>query len=257
MKYFIKYLKKKFNKGLLLKIPKKNSVVSDLFIWRNDKNWQTFFELFNLKSIFNKDLDEEEIKLDIRNPNGQTIVEKTLKIKKLQKERICISDFLVNFPDYKYGTFSIYHENVDLLDKFKSFVSERGYTLYKYNDINVYSYVHGNLDAISYNNGKKELLGEQLFFNKYFNIQYKFENIYNYDLSFVNPTKKNLILNIYLIDNKNKMKSIKLDIHPAGSKIVKMKKNENIERIKIKSKYLMSRPLIFEFDENFLNAFHS
>ena len=34
------------------KIPKKNSVISDLFIWRNNEDWQTKFELMNFKPFF-------------------------------------------------------------------------------------------------------------------------------------------------------------------------------------------------------------
>ena len=37
------------------KIPKKNSVISDLFIWRNNEDWQTKFELMNFTlSVFHK-----------------------------------------------------------------------------------------------------------------------------------------------------------------------------------------------------------
>ena len=43
--------KKLFNRNVRL-IPPKNSVISDLFIWRQNKFWETNFELINFKPIF-------------------------------------------------------------------------------------------------------------------------------------------------------------------------------------------------------------
>ena len=44
---------------------------------------------------------------------------------------------------------------------------------------------------------------------------------------------------------------------PAGSDVLSLEKNHGVSRIVVKSKYFMSRPLIFEYNENFLNSFHA
>ena len=67
-------LKKLFNRNVRL-IPPKNSVISDLFIWRQNKFWETNFELINFKPFFEKNNKESEtIKMEIRDKDGQTLI---------------------------------------------------------------------------------------------------------------------------------------------------------------------------------------
>jgi hypothetical protein len=238
-------------------IPQKNSVISDLFIWRQNQNWKTNFELINLKNFFDKNnIENEKIKIEIRDKKGKTLSNYQFIVESVKKKTINFSEILKNLKiEDEFGTFSVYHESMDILNEFNSFITERGYTSYQYNDLDTFSLVHGNLDAISYLNNKKKLLGKQTLFYKDFNIQYVFENQNCYDLFFVNPTNK--FLKVYLIIIKSDQEYIKeFKILPAGTELFSLEKKHNVSRIIVKSKYLMSRPLIFEYNENFVNSFH-
>ena len=64
------------------------------------------------------------------------------------------------------------------------------------------------------------------------------------------------MIKIILIKNDYKYYKI-LKIMPEGSDVLSLKKNHEITDITVKSKYFMSRPLIFEYNENFVNSFHA
>ena len=60
MKDFIKRLKKApwSFKQPLTKMPKYlGTPVSDLFVWRNSKDWNTFFELTDIAGMFDDNID--------------------------------------------------------------------------------------------------------------------------------------------------------------------------------------------------------
>ena len=251
------YFKKLFNRNVRL-IPPKNSVISDLFIWRQNKFWETNFELINFKPFFDKNNKENEnIKIEIRDKEGKVLFNNEFVVESMKKKTINFSKiFNASKLNSDYGTFSVYHEHLNVVNEFNSYIAERGYSSYKYKDLNTLSSVHGNLDAISILNDQRKLLGKQTLFNKDFNIQYKFENQNYYDLFFVNPTSKSLKIKLTLIKQNQKYDKI-LDIKPAGSDVLSLKKNHGVSRIVVKSKYFMSRPLIFEYNENFLNSFHA
>ena len=239
-------------------IPKKKSVISDLFIWRQNQYWETKFELVNFKSLFDENNYEDEIiKLEIRDKDGKILFVHTFEVKRMKKKTINFTKILKNLKlNQDYGTFSIYHEHTDIINEFNSFVAERGYSSYKFKNFQTFSSVHGNLDAISFLNNQSQLLGKQTLFNKIFNIQFIFDNDNFYDLFFINPTNK--ILRIELQITKTNQEFIReLNIMPAGSEFINLKKDHNVLGIKVKSKYYMSRPLVFEYNENFLNSFHA
>ena len=149
-------LKKLFNRNVRL-IPPKNSVISDLFIWRQNKFWETNFELINFKPFFEKNNKESEtIKIEIRNKDGQTLIDYKFIVESMKKKTINLSEILNQFKlNHDFGTFSVYHEHLDSINEFSSFIAERGYSSYRYNNLDTLSSVHGNLDAVSILNDKK------------------------------------------------------------------------------------------------------
>ena len=172
-----------------------------MFIWRQNKFWETNFELINFKPFFEKNNKESEtIKMEIRDKDGQTLVNLKFVVESMKKKTINLSEIL-NQSNLKhdFGTFSVYHEHLDSVNEFNSYIAERGYSSYRYNNLDTLSSVHGNLDAVSILDNEKKLLGKQTLLNKNFNIQYKFENQNCYDLFFVNPTNKPLKIKLMLI----------------------------------------------------------
>ena len=109
-------LKKLFNRNVRL-IPPKNSVISDLFIWRQNQLWETNFELINFKPIFEKNNKESEtIKMEIRDKDGQTLINYEFVVESMKRKTINLSEIL-NQSNLKhdFGTFSVYHEHLDVL----------------------------------------------------------------------------------------------------------------------------------------------
>ena len=66
---------------------KENSVISDLFIWRNNEDWQTKFELMNFKPFFYKiNKEKESIIVEIRDKNGSNLTSSIFTIESMQKK---------------------------------------------------------------------------------------------------------------------------------------------------------------------------
>jgi hypothetical protein len=249
----------KFAGGGLTKIPSNSqATISDLFLWRKDSDWTTFFELLDIKYLINPN---DEINRDsfakfiFFNNLGEQIFEKNIAYSKDGRNTLNITNIL---PDSinGFGTFSCFHIiSNTYLSESNSFFAERGYCGYSRNDNNCKSYVHGNLDAIAYNNSEIEMLGN---FNKrtyFYNLQYEFEAGINYEIIITNPTRKKQIITLNFTNLKNLDEMFTLN--SRGSVVKKIIFKENIKcRLIIKSNLYMARPIIFRYHENSLDVFH-
>ena len=77
-----------------------------------------------------------------------------------------ISELVTN-KDTDYGTFSIFHNsNPKIISEIGSFITDRGYVKYFINSLDIYKYVHGNLDAISFDGINLQKFRYNKFFKK-------------------------------------------------------------------------------------------
>lgn len=217
----------------------KNISISDGFFWRVDDNFSTIFKFTNLiKFYFSKDSNVEIFFFD---NNHNFINQIVLNTQGYSEEYIITKKTVKNF---KHGVFYIFHRSKNEID---SILRNSCYVGYSYKN-SLYSYVHGNTPSakknISDNFSKLnyDLLGSSFFKKKYV-VQKKF-----------NKNKSEaMILNSTPIDQRISINEEKIFLKKGHSYIHQIKDKELLE---INSKCYLLRPIIFEYDKDFLNVYH-
>jgi len=254
---------KKFKKIFINKIfpltkkPKNIGLsTSDLFLWRVDENWETFFNIININSLFG-DTKENFVKVVLFNEYGIFLFEKVITLKEYDNQLISIKKIFSNAKvDHGvYGTFSIFHSKTPpQIIKSDSFLAERGYVSYKYSKSILRSYVHGNLDAIDEN--LAPLSGSMLFARTY-KLQYLFNKGGKYQISIFNPTSVRKKIEIHISDESKNLLDIRsLEIYSKGVNLLSLEDIPVDYFISIKSKQAMARPIVFSFQNKSMDVFH-
>ena len=259
---FLEFLGKK---GILISsIPiDEKSIISDLFFYKIENGWNTFFELLNYSRILDlKTLSNFNYEITIKFFNSSGIFLKNFKIKSsiFFRSTLDIKKIANDLGIFKNGTFSVFHhyESNKTIHS-KSFLTERGYIGYYNKNISpIKSYIHGNFDAISLNSkGQLKLLGTYSFFTKRFNLQHELDKRYNYDIVLVNttPSKQNIEFEFH---QKGSVEFIKKIIPPKGYyKLNKLNnKIDSNSRLIIKSKLYLARPILFKYMDTSFDVFH-
>ena len=238
-----------------------NSVVSDLFIWRNSDDWKTFFDLTNFYSIFTaKKTKKELISVIFFNSEGCEISRADFRIEPFKKNTIDLSSYLKS-TDNAYGTFAVFHKNdYSKLLPLGSYVSERGYVSYKHVSSSIRMYTHGNIDAIASNNNNSiQMLGGKSFLLREYNLQTLVTVESSYSLIVTNPTNKSQIVNCALISSVSKkvIKRLRAKIHSRGCFIFEFKIDKKINAFfSIQSYIVMARPIVFRLHKDYFDVFH-
>tara|TARA_B110000196_G_C20930063_1_gene559464 strand:- start:16 stop:822 length:807 start_codon:yes stop_codon:yes gene_type:complete len=240
-----------------------NEPVSDLFVWRHLGDWKTYFDLYDIGSFYSQTSSKAEVhaKIIFYSPSGKKIKECIISLKNNQNNCIEISSFLKD-NDHLFGTFAVFHSNVPgNFSKYNSYLTERGYTSYKYKNNQLRHYVHGNSDAISISNNLSYLLGVSSFLKRDYRLQFNLINSEIYDFIIVNYTNKKQEVSFAFIDSStNKKIAVKnYSINPNGCCLCNEKINYNNNlRIVISSKLIMARPIVFRYGHNrsFFDVFH-
>tara|TARA_B100000989_G_C19509920_1_gene458440 strand:- start:1061 stop:1897 length:837 start_codon:yes stop_codon:yes gene_type:complete len=260
-----KYLELISKRGITLsKIPKhSSSVTSDLFLYRIENNWSTFFELLNVNYLIDNDNLKYkifEVEIIFFNNSGDLVERFEIKNIRNLKHRINIKEITGNLDIKHDGTFAVIHKNSPIwLKDYDCFLSERGYTGYENNFYGpIKSYVHGNLDAIYKESiGNIKQLGNFSFLKKKYFIQHRLLARYSYDFFWVNPTNRKQKLIIHELSESNTIIT-KIQIEPMGFYKYSYKKSSNKTNsiIKIQSRLYMARPIVFKYMENSFDVFH-
>jgi hypothetical protein len=224
----------------------KFSSVSDAFAWRTDNNFITKFKYADILNIFYK-VKNSWVELHFYSKNNDLIKKKKINNLGISNELVINSTFLNGLKDY--GSFYIYHftqENIET----ENIISNRCYLGYSQNK-NLYSFAHGNTFAkfVKINNLGKEttnIVKTSFFKNQKYKIQKYFDAFDKVELFFTNPTSKKIKFSIndgnnYILNN--------------GCSIIINTTNNKI--INIKSNCLFLRPLIFNYNKNYLDVHHS
>ncbi len=217
----------------------KNISISDGFFWRVDDNFSTKFKFTNLiKFYFNK---ESNVEIFFFDNNHNYLNQIALNTKNYSEEYIITKKIVKNI---NFGVFYIFHRSNTKID---SILRNSCYVGYSYKN-SLYSYVHGNTPSakknISDNFSKLnyDLLGSSIFKKKYV-VQKKFNS---------NKTEA-MILNSTPIDQRILINDEKIFLKKGHSYIHQIKDKELLE---INSKCYLLRPIIFEYEKDFLNVYH-
>jgi hypothetical protein len=241
----------------LTKTPKTyRSVTSDLFLWRCNDNWNTYFELLDIAGLFG-DKDNHKIDIIFFDNNGIKFHQELISLFGFKRQRLDISKLLfsLNKLPSEYGLFCIFHKKTpNTVSQTGSFIAERGYSSYQYKNAPLSSYVHGNIDAID---SSMKLLGGTSFYNRNYNLQYLFEPKKSYEICLINPSEKIKKIEFSLENPISKMKSIqKIKLKPLEIFMMPIKDLNNECFVSIRSKMIMARPLVFCFENENFDVFH-
>ena len=237
--------------------------VSDLFVWRNDQKWKTYFELLDVYGLVISDLDSSPDRFVVAaffDKNGKFLIEKRIELNNFARNTISISDIFSKEENrynlqQEFGTFAIFH-SVDKEIENGAVLTDRGYCGYEFQDSHFRGYVHGNFDAIEITpTGMKLLMG----FNKisrFYNLQHILTGPSSYEIALINPTEKSQSVKIFKKGNLSN-KTLHKEIKPKGVEIFKLDLAESeVIRLRIKSKMFMARPTVFRTNGASMDVFH-
>jgi len=232
------------------------SAISDLFIWRYNKNWNTYFELLDLASLFG-DKDRHQVEIIFFNNKGEKFHQESIELSGLCRQVLDISKLLSALKQLPsdYGTFCIFHKKVPhSVLKFQSFITERGYISYQYKNAPLRSYVHGNLDAID---DSLTPLGGSSLFNRQYNLQYLLTPDKKYELALINASSINKKIKFKIVEFNNSVQiKESITLVPKQVFVFPIKDLSNPIRLIVESKMIMARPVVFCFSNNNMDVFH-
>lgn len=240
----------------------KNAVISDLFPFRTNHNWETYFELLNVPFLINPNENLKtgnRVKFIFFDENGKIFHEETIENQEFNRNTISINNLINGKSISGEGTFACFHliNSSDLL-KNGGYLAERGYTGYAKKDYsNVKSYVHGNFDALAFDNGELQCLGKSFLLSKQeYRLQHELIGPASYELAFVNNTQKKQVLDVMLYKNNVHVKK-RMVLNPRAIKWYKttLKDNE-VGRIVILSRMNLPRPVVFRLSQSTFDVFH-
>jgi hypothetical protein len=243
----------------VFKNPKnKNSVTSDLFPIRNDENWSTEFEFLNLPGLISGDISSNhKAQLVFFNRDGVELGRRSIEISGLGRRTVNLNDFMKDGLE-ESSTFSVFHES-NGTDAYLggSYMAERGYAGYKFRNVPVKGYVHGNLDAVSYSSGVIQKLGNFGFPRKTYFVQHLLTGPAEYNFVITNPTSKKITIEPIIEINRNVKVLSKHTIQSLGCHIFNVNiENLEIGQIKFKSALYLGRPVVFRIANNSFDVFH-
>ena len=220
--------------------------VSDCFLWRTDNGYKTKFKYSDILYLFYK-IKNSWVEFHFFSKNHELIKVEKVNDLNLSNELEISSEYLNNLEDY--GTFYIYHfsKNTKNLNN-KDIISNRCYTGYSQNN-NLYSFVHGNTlgkftSIFSNKTFLTDIVLTSALQNYTYTIQKCFDSFDKNELFFTNPTSKKIK---FTLESKN------YELEPNCSLLVEIKNSI----ISINSNCLFFRPIVFSYDNNYLDVHHS
>lgn len=235
--------------------------VSDLFVWKESSLWNTTFELFDVSTLFIDSNKKRSAQLICFDNNGIKLSLNTIELVPNKRCRLALSDYL---PDAhgEMGTFCVFHsETPDQINELGSFITERGYISYRYKNMALQSYVHGNYDAVSLaDTNELQYLGGRSLLTRQYRVQYEFNNNDDFELVFVNPSASPINIKCKTINCMDLSESELISspkMNPGGVVSIKLN-NIRFKRYRViaYSKLVMPRPVVIRMLHDSLDVFH-
>jgi len=237
-----------------------NAPISDLFVWRSSHEWQTFFELIDIPSLFEDDTLPRHVSLVFFDSSGRRLFKRNVDLQANRRQTLDISSMVGRSYGEK-GTFAAFHSKTpSAITHLGSFLAERGYASYCYRDAPLRAYVHGNLDAVAQGpDGGLQLLGGTSFLRRQYSLQHELLPGVVYEFGLVNPTSSVQRITFKLISvPSGRIISAEVENVPSGGiRLVVVPVDESSSvRLVIESHLVMARPLVFRIQNFKLDVFH-
>lgn len=251
-----------FKQPLTLKPELIGVPVSDLFVWRNSKDWETFFELMDIPGLFadRENMPEPYVTIFFFDKNGNLFLEKRLDLVPNQRQTLELSAF-ISKAECSFGTFCVFHSRTpQVVADLGSYIAERGYVSYRYKGARLRAYVHGNLDAIALlPTGGLQLLGASSFLAREYRLQHELLGPALYEVGIVNPSTRDQRFSCQVLSTRSGeiMGEQEAQLKPQGCHLFPIQVDQSLPvRIVISSYLVMARPLIFRIQDQKMDVFH-
>ncbi len=243
-----------------LKPFKKNSVVSDIFVWRCNEEWQTEFELFNITSfLLPQNTVVETCHIVFFDEHGAEINKTTITLQPFEKMTLCIQDYLLGVRGI--GGFSVFHhsEYAHEFSNHNSHITERGYIAYKRKSDAIKSFCHGNLQSLAHdkNASKYEYVTATKSKAKYA-PQLTISDSKKIELIYTNPTSKQQTIDLCFFDeNRNRIMNLTNNIDSKGVKSLLITNDHaRIHTFENYGAIMLWRPVIFKYYDTHFDVMH-
>ena len=250
-----------YRQALTLVPTRSGAPVSDLFIWKRGVGWQTFFDLTDMPGLYGEiDTSKVAPKSCVRlfDSAGRQLAEHYLAPPLHARKLLNISDLIPGSGE-STGTFCVFHPYTPrTVEALGSHLAERGYVSYRFQDAPLRNYVHGNFDAVSVNGaGGIEFLGGSGLRMREYRLQHELATG-SYDIAVVNPTSRMQAIgcDMLLVADGKKFDSLTVQLPPGGCHIFTVKPGNQSQRIVIRSRLVMARPVIFHIENQRLDVLH-
>jgi hypothetical protein len=152
-------------------------------------------------------------------------------------------------------------EKTPIINSKQLIFQHRGYTGFrrKESSSSCFSFLHGNFGGMYINKGKLLSTSKQRS-EHYYNPQIIIKTDKFYELFFLNPTSKKLIISVILIDKFNKSRTIgNSKVDPFGSYKLELNtfSKSEIGNISWKTNLPVGRAIVFENNGVLFDVFHS
>lgn len=238
--------------------------ISDLFLWRSSDEWETYFDLMNIRKIINPlhvDSCPEAATLIFFSRFGKCLGQVLLDLPKIGPRLVNISELAKEYTSDEAGTFAVFHAAPSraLAEALKSNITDRGYVSYKFKGCALRRYVHGNLDAVALvEGGGVEYLMSSSFLKKEYRLQVLMEKNKRYQLALVNAstTLKKFRVDAFDFLLQKTFLVKKFEVQSGGFELIDFCPKSN-QYLTITSELIMARPLVFEYHtEDYVDLYH-
>ena len=239
----------------------RREAVSDLFLWRVDKNWETSYDLMNLPSLILPEEDlTDTVKLVFFDLNGSEISRRIIKLKQYQNKRISIRECLGKSEGV--GTFACFHSSSRLKEiyKAKCHLLDIHYVSYSKRNDAFRNYAHGNIYGVS-NDPEKEKINSLLCVfpkTQVYRPQIRFDDSDRFELAYANASGKEIEILVRAFNDKLEEveRRIKL-VPPFGIRVFEFENSShNLAFVENQSQIGLWRPIIFKYYQSFFDVLH-
>ena len=249
------------NKNLTKMPTDVTAVISDLFPIKRGNDWHTEFELLNVSGLIMGDNNESKpyvVNFYFFSSTGNSLGSRSVTVENIGRKTIKLSELMIG-EIKEAATFSVFHPPIyDKTDMAGSFLAERGYTGYEYQNRGVKGYVHGNLDAVALVRGEVQPLGNSGLIPRFYTVQHCLRGPAKYEFVFTNPTVGKIRITPKIsLNKKNWFAKESFVMNSLGSRTftVDIKENEKAY-VRFKSKLYLGRPVVFRISNDSMDVFH-
>jgi hypothetical protein len=236
--------------------------VSDSFFWRNDAQVKTRFDLMNMPSFVWASPEVEDRALMVFfSALGQEIHRERFELQPFEIRPVFIDEYLD--ADAGCGTFCVFHDVAAGDWPFEYCLSDRGYTSYKSNRDILWSYVHGccNTLVMAHDPGSEHYYTLSLESTKLrsYRPQLNLADCSRFEALVSNPLETDCSIIIKTLDGEgHHLEEFACNLPGLGCGIVEVDNAlGEVERIEVRSRLFLCRPLIFKYYSSHFDVLHS